>query len=149
MNSGRSWIVFVVILLVANAAAMGFLIAKAGDPTPRVLPDYYRKAVAWDETAAARRASDALGWSTAIELDRSHLTVRLTDRSGAPVAGAAIEVIARHRSRADQAVTLVLDEQAGGVYVGTLPGRQPGLHELALTARRADDTFVASELVER
>lgn len=149
MKSGRFWIGFVVALLVGNAAAMGVLIAKAGDPTPRVLPDYYARAVAWDETAAERRASAALGWSAEAAWTGSQVVVVLTDASGAPVTGATVEIVARHRSRADRRTTVGLVERGAGRYAGTLAPAQIGLHELEVTASRGADSFVSTAVVER
>jgi nitrogen fixation protein FixH len=149
VKGGRFWIGFVVALLVGNAAAMVFLIAKAGDPTPRVLPDYYRRAVAWDETAAVRRASAALGWSAEATWTDQELVVVLTDASGAPIRGATVAIVARHRSRADRRASLALSERGDGRYAGTLAAEQAGLHELEVTASRGSDTFVSTQVVER
>jgi nitrogen fixation protein FixH len=149
VSPGARWIAAVVGLLVGNAIAMGVLLAEAGDPTPRVLPDYYRRAIAWDDTMAARRASAALGWTATPTLDGDRVAVVLVDAAGAPVSGATVTVTARHRSRADGVVAATLDEAAPGRYLGDLALARPGLHELEVTARRAGATFLASALVER
>jgi nitrogen fixation protein FixH len=149
VKGGRFWIGLVVAMLVANAAAMFFLIAEAGDPTPRVLPDYYKKAVAWDETAAARRASAALGWTAAIEVDAATLRVRLADPTGGPVTGARVTIAGRQRSRADQPYAVELVESSPGRYAGVLPPAPRGLHELELTADRGAETFLSTTVIER
>jgi nitrogen fixation protein FixH len=148
MKRGRIWIAFVIALLVGNAAALGVLVAEAGDPTPRVLPDYYKKAIAWDETVAARRASADLGWRAAVSTTPRGLTIELTDAGGAAVAGASVEIVARHRSRADQLLTIALDETEPGRYRGAFAPARRGLYELEITARRGDDTFLLTTVVE-
>ena len=149
MNRGTVWIVIVVGLLVGNAVAMGVLVAEAGDPTPRVMPDYYRKAIAWDETVAARRASDALGWSARASLEGDRLAVELVDATGAPLRGAAVTITARPRSRADEITAATLAEGAPGRYAAAVGLARAGLHEIEITARIGDAAFLATVLVER
>lgn len=142
------WIGFVVFLLVANAVAMGYLVAKSGDPTPRVLPDYYAKAIAWDTIAAERGASDALGWSVTAHLGDA-LEIELRDRDGAPLAGATIDASVRHRSRADHVLRIAPAESAPGRYAASVALAQPGLHVVELTAVRGAERFVTALVVER
>lgn len=142
------WIVFVVGLLVANAVAMGWLVAESGDPSPRVLPDYYRKAVAWDDVAAARGASAALGWTATVRLGDG-LEVELRDRDGAPVPGAAVEATIRHQSRADHVLRASPVEAAPGRYAAVVGLARPGLHVVELSAVRGTDRFVTTVVVER
>ncbi len=146
--SGRLWIGLVIGLLLGNAAAMGVLLAKAGDTSQRVLPDYYRRAVAWDETAAARRASAALGWSVEASLDGVGALVSLVDATGAPIRNAHVAVAVRPRSRADHVRSARLQEISAGHYQGALPLAQPGLQELELTAKRGADTFLYTTVIQ-
>jgi len=148
VTRGGRWIAAVVVLLVGNAAAMITLAATAGDPTSRVIPDYYQKAVRYDDVAAARAASAALGWTARISLEDGALVAVLTDRDGAPVTGAAVEVEVRPRVRADELVTVALVEVAPGRYQAPLPAGRRGLHDLALTARRDDAAFLAAAVIE-
>jgi nitrogen fixation protein FixH len=148
VKGGRFWIAFVVALLVGNAVAMGVLLAEAGDPTPRVLPDYYRKAIAWDETVEARRASAQLGWRATVDVAARLIVVELVDRDGAALPGAAVEVAVRPRSRADRVATIALAESAPGRYVATWPRGAAGLHEVELIARRGDATFLFATTVD-
>ncbi len=148
MKGGRFWIGVVIMLLVGNAAAMAGMILTAGDPTPRVVPDYYRKAVTWDDTAAARDASRALGWSALPSVIEGQAVVVLHDAAGAPLTGAAVEVSLRHRSRADHLQRLVLAETAPGRYQGAVSLAQRGVHEVEVRAQRGDAHFVFATAIE-
>ena len=145
---GRFWIAFVVGLLVTNAVAMGAMIAQAGDPTPRVLPDYYKKAVAFDETIAERRASAELGWVATVTRTGRDAQVVLADAAGAPVAGAAVDVTIRPRSRADRLAAVTLTEAAPGRYAAAFAPGQRGLHEIEVRATRGAERFVTTAVTE-
>ncbi|HEX6986448.1 MAG TPA: FixH family protein, partial [Planctomycetaceae bacterium] len=126
----------------------------AGDPSFAVVPGYHEQALHWDETVAARRASDALGWTadvTATEADalgRRSLTVTLRDRRGQAVSGAAVEAELFHHARAGEVRTVPFAEAAAGTYETTTEMRRDGLWELRLSARRGDDRFVRARSIE-
>jgi nitrogen fixation protein FixH len=61
-----------------------------GDQSVAVIPDYYDKALAWDEQMAEREASKALGWQVEfVETDYgqlgSGLQINLKDAADAPI----------------------------------------------------------------
>ena len=62
MSAGTRWILIVIGLLLGNAVAVVVLIGSAGGTRGRVLPDYYDRAAAWDDTMAETARSNALGW---------------------------------------------------------------------------------------
>ena len=73
--------------VVLGAAA--FVLAT-GDQSVAVIPDYYNKAIAWDEQVAQREASRSLGWQVDfVETDYgqlgSGLQINLKDAADAPV----------------------------------------------------------------
>ncbi len=149
LASGRHWPLILVGILLVAAVANGILVYRAThDPSFAVEPDYYRKALAWDERRAEEQRSLALGWSLEAELVAgdplpgvSDLRVRARDREGRPLAGAAIEVAALHKARAAHVLRARLEEVAGdpGLYRATLPARRRGLWELALVVARGRD----------
>lgn len=56
------------------------------DPSVAVVPDYYQKALAWDETEKLRRDSEALGWAVQTSVSsKGVLHVDLRDADGRPV----------------------------------------------------------------
>ena len=152
MNRGTFWIALVVALLLGNATAVGVLLAKSGDPSDRVLPNYYRRAIDWDRTVEALRASDALGWTVgsrlvAIAPDRGRVIVTITGADGAPVVGAVVDVDVRHRSVAAGAHG-VLAATAPGQYEGEIPLTGLGLHVIDIHASSAELHYGGSATVE-
>ena len=152
MNKGLFWILLVIGLLAGNGVAMAVLIAESGDPSDRVLPDYYRRAVAYDDTIAALRASDELGWQVGSRLvaaapGRARLAVTIADGAGAPVAGGSVEAEVRHRS-VGTPVAFALVEQAPGRYEVELPVAAVGLFVVDVRARRGEDHYAGHATVE-
>lgn len=141
------WMVFG--LLAMNFTIVGITISRAtGDPHMAVEPNYYERAVAWDESVRAGAASDALGWSVAVEsavvsgeTAGRVVTIRLTDASGEPLTGAAVEVCVFHHAYARARVDLVCEEVGGGVYRARMAQTPPGLHEVRIRAVRGADRF--------
>lgn len=149
---GGRWIALVVGLLAANAGVCLLLVIRSSDAAPSVIPDYYQRAVAWDDDVARQRASDALGWRLGAALEDAgpgvEVAVSLTGRDGAPVVGATVEAELRHRSRAT-GETRQLREIGPGRYAAALPLATAGLHVVAVVATRGDERFVGSVTVER
>lgn len=149
LRSGRHWPLILVGILLLAAIANGILVYRAThDPSFAVEPDYYRKALAWDERRAEARRGDALGWALEAELAAgeptpavSELRVRLRDRTGRPLPDAAIEVAALHKARAARILRarLEADPAEPGLYRASLPARRRGLWELELRVARGGD----------
>lgn len=151
MSPAARWIGGIVLLLAGNAVAVILLATRSGDPTPRTVPDAYRRAVAYDRTVAARAASDALGWRAEPHLVAAgrgdRLEVALLDRRGAPVAGAQVEASVRHRSRAT-GPTVALVETAPGRYAAAVTAQGRGLHDVEVHATRGADRFLAARTLD-
>jgi nitrogen fixation protein FixH len=148
VSPGARWIAGLIGLLVVNAIAMVTLAATAGDPATRVLPDYYRKAVAWDDLTAARAASAALGWTAELGVEHGSLIATIHDRDGRAVTGAAVEATLRPRVRADEQRRVVLTELGAGRYAADLTRPRHGLHDVEVTARVDGATLLATGVVE-
>ena len=137
------WPIGLALALLASAGLnIAFAVLASRDGSVAVEPDYYRKSLDWDRTMAQERANHALGWhidvgsETAAGARTRRLVARLRDREGADIAGAVVEVDARHGARAADVVTGTLASAADGRYVADLPLRRPGLWELQLVATR-------------
>eukprot|EP00752_Nemacystus_decipiens_P013680 g12133.t1 len=96
-----------------------------GDPSFAVVPDYYEKAVDYDEHKALLAQSAQLGWS--VELVPSthadvagqrELMLRLRDAGDQPVEGAEVRVTGYHLARAGEPVEMTCVQTLPGVYVG-------------------------------
>ena len=130
-------------LLLTSVGANVFLVVRGhDDPAFAVEPDYYDKAVHWDERQAARRASDELGWRIEVDASRDGVQIELADALGRPVEGAQVEVEAFHNARASQRLRARLAPEAPGRYVLARRFERPGLWELRLSAIRDGDRFL-------
>jgi nitrogen fixation protein FixH len=149
VNKGHLWIGIVIAFLVGNVVATMVLLSEAGDPEGRVLPDYYAKAVAYDDVMAQERASAALGWTATPSLRGEMLEIRVADRAGAPLGGLAVTATVDPRGRTDRTEAVQLDEIAPGVYRGAVRDAPVGLYVVATTAVEGRDTFVATATIDR
>jgi len=148
-SKGWYWPLAIVGLLVGSAGAnIGLMLIATGDPTFAVEPDYYRKAIDWDKAMAQEARNAELGWSVSAQLERSarsgqgRLVARVTDRAGAPVAGARVAVDAFPSARACQVVSAALEPMGGdGVYAAGMPLGRPGLWELRVRVTRGEQVF--------
>ena len=100
---GLFWILVPVVLL--TLSLLGALTTAAiavSDPSFAVEPDYYKKALHWDQHQTALERSARLGWSVALRTEPAivgaELVVELRDRQGQPVEGADVRVEAFHKS---------------------------------------------------
>lgn len=139
-------------LLGLNGAIVGVTLYLAhSDASFAVEPDYYQKALTWDETAAKLERSIALGWTAAVEAGDPgapgrHVSVRLTDSAGAPIDGAAVSLVAFHNARAAEQIRCELPSagtERPGVYTAQIPADRAGLWEFRITAARGGDEFAA------
>jgi nitrogen fixation protein FixH len=145
---GRIW-AWVPALLLGGLLGTQLIVLRnvLDDPSVATEPDYYRKAVAWDEQRALARRSAALGWRAAIALEpaerpgATRFTVQLTDSAGNALDGALLTAQAFANARAGRMLPLSWVERAPGVYQSELGNALPGLWELRLQATRGGDVF--------
>jgi len=148
-SSGWYWPVGLAALLVVSAGAnIALVVITARDASFAVEPNYYAKALAWDETMAQQARNEALGWSLDLRVeptggrDAMAVVARLADRAGAPIAGARIAIEARHNARANRVLTAALEPRGPG-YMATMPLARPGLWEFRARVTRGADVFTA------
>jgi nitrogen fixation protein FixH len=146
-GKGWLWPVGIVALLAGGAGAnVGLLVIASRDASFAVEPDYYRKAVNWDQTMAQEARNAELGWRVAAAIEpagrgQARLRARVADRAGAPVTGARVTVEAFASARAAQIVNVALVPEGAGVYAAALPVGRPGLWELRVTVARGAQVF--------
>jgi nitrogen fixation protein FixH len=139
-------IAFMAMSVIAMTTTMMLAVS---DPSFAVIDDYETKASTWNDTAAQRHASAALGWTASIEFGKDvdvygerSVIIRLNDRDGDPVTGAAVHATLFHPARSANRLTATFEESDPGAYVGRFTPRREGLWEVELTARRGDDAFI-------
>ena len=136
----------VAVLGVTVLANIGVFLLAARNGGAEAVPDYYRKAVAWDSTLADGARSRALHWTLEASLSApaggGMFALTLRDSAGAPISGARVRVEGFPVARADQSFDTVLADLGGGRYAVRLPVHRAEWHALDVTARRGTDRFV-------
>jgi len=154
MKKGMGWPIGIVAILLASVVGnVAVIMITRDDPSFSVEPDYYRKAVEWDSTAARKARSDALDWRVSARVepgigDASRLTLDLTDANGAIVRDATLHGSLLHIARGDDVQQVVFTQTESGAYVASVPMQRTGVWELRLTADRDSSHFLQTVRVE-
>ena len=139
----------VFVLLGTNVCIVGATVYLANsDRSFAVVPDYYQKALAWNQTLAQQQRNAALGWSATVSVGAEStlgrtVSVRLLDRAGMPVERANVELIAFHDARAADQYGATLSEAAPGVYETAMPIERAGSWEFRIRVQHGTDVFTA------
>ncbi len=151
MRAEKAWPVAIAVALGVTVLANVALMRLAGGRNGAVVePNYYRKAVEWDSTAARARASAALGWNVDVEtsaLDErgtARVRVLVRDRAGRPVRDARARIEAITNRDAARRLTAPLASETGGAYAVDLPLRHAGMWEFRVAVTRGTEVFVHS-----
>ncbi len=148
-TKGWYWPWLVAALLIATVAGQGVMLyAAASDPTFAVEPDYYRKAVDFDDVIAQEAANRRLGWSASAEIGAraaagAEFSLHCTDAKGGAVAGARVAVVAISNLDGERHVSASLAERGDGRYAALLPLDRDGLWEFRIDAVLGADHFTA------
>jgi nitrogen fixation protein FixH len=138
-----AWPLFVVLILgVGIVGAFSILFAAASDGGAQVVDDYYRRAVAWDSTAAENARAAALGWRVDFRVlqptgENSLRPVRFTvvDSTGSPVESLAGTVRLFRPQHAAPVAELPFHAEAGS-YGFQAPLTSAGLWDFEISGRR-------------
>ncbi|MFG0242946.1 MAG: FixH family protein [Phycisphaerales bacterium JB054] len=150
------WPGFVLALLGMSVTMVTItVVAAVGDPSFAVESDYHDKAIRWDDHLAQKARDAELGWNVEATLgtmpgsDELALVVRLTDRTGAPIAGASIEGSSFHYAAADRVQTLAfVPTSEPGAYAAPALLNRAGLWDLRLTVDAAGEHFTHRQRLE-
>lgn len=147
------WGMIAVALLGLHVSGMLLAVRLAtSDSSFASMPDFYTRAVAWDDISAQRRASEALGWDVAFSPSAlaERVVIDVSDANGAPVDGLVGSLRAFLHTRPKVQLEVALEPRGGGVYFASVAVGEPGAWHLAFVAQRGDEVFVAEhELVVR
>jgi nitrogen fixation protein FixH len=116
MKPTRRWLFVAVGLLAANALAMATLVVASSWSRPTVVPNYYERAVRWDQRVAAAEPARQYGWQVDLAVGDGGATVHARDGRGLPLRDLHLRGVGRHRSAPEQRIAfeLVTDEQGLG-----------------------------------
>ncbi len=150
-RSGRIWPLLIVMLIGLNSSIVAITIYFASsDRTVAIEPEYYAKALKFDDTIRQREASNALGWTATSAIRAAEgsrgmaLEIAIVDRDGRPVADAKVSAVAfaSVRSGERQCIALCPSSSSTGMYTGRIRIARAGIWHLSITAKRLDDTFL-------
>ncbi|MEM9382725.1 MAG: FixH family protein [Planctomycetota bacterium] len=150
------WPLIVVGLLATHVFAMllAVKIATAGGGHT-IVPDYYQKALAWDEMREDARTAAEMGWSVAVtpsvltdEAGLREVRIVLHDRYGEPIEGASVAANTWHRAVGEARTFDAAAAAEPGVYVGRAPMERAGTWELEVVATRGEDRFVHATVLD-
>lgn len=138
------WALVPIVLLGGLLAGLAVMVTLAThDPGFALEPNYYQKAVAWDEERAQLAANERLGYRLELSVEQvpakageRRLVAHFDDARGQPISGAVLGVSAFANARAMHVLEAKLEETTKGVYVADLAMQRPGLWELRFVARR-------------
>jgi nitrogen fixation protein FixH len=147
IKPGVLWPAVIAGALLLHVAAMMAMVAVAtSDDSYAVEPDYYAKALAWDERRAQDRTNAELGWSLEFVVEPAAqgadpiLRATLTNAGGAPITDASVAVEAFSNIRRDEILTAALAASGDG-YETALPMRGSGRWEFRFEVTRDSDLF--------
>lgn len=136
----RAWLWPAIILgLLGGQVALSAIMiyVASSDPSFAVEPDYYQRAVSWDQRSRGAELTASVAIANAADL-RGEREARFTIREadGRSLRGALVTVVAFHHGRAADRKQATLREQDDGAYAARLPLRRAGLWEFRLTIER-------------
>jgi hypothetical protein len=144
------WPYAIVGLLTAHVGAMALAVKVAGSGASghAILPEYYDRAVDWDELRAADARSAALGWTLQVapatlleESGARRVTLELLDSAGDAVTGAHVTVRSYHTGVGER-TEATARELGHGIYAADLSMALPGDYELETKALQGTLEFV-------
>jgi nitrogen fixation protein FixH len=147
MKAGTIWpyvIAGALALHVVGSLVMVYF-ATSND-TYAVEPDYYQKALNWDDRRAQDRLNARLGWTLEFTVEPANvggdpiLHVAIIDGAGDPLADAVVTVETFANARRDDILTATIAATDSG-YQTALPMRRNGLWEFRFTVTQGRDTF--------
>jgi nitrogen fixation protein FixH len=154
-NRGR-WIPWAFVgAFAVVAAANGIFVWLAFDSFPGLETEgAYEKGLAYDSTLVAAGKQRELGWQASISHETAisaaggldlTLTVALSDRAGAPIAGLAVRALLWRPTAEGFDVPADLHEMAPGRYVAALTLPLPGQWDVRLIADGSGTSWQTSQ----
>lgn len=129
--------------MLAGLSYMAYL--ATNDPSFSVEKDYYKKAIAWDDTQAQAAKNAQLGWSLDFSVEPKGgqllLAVRPKDSHGKPIRDASVEVEAFANARAGQVLSAQMNHEQNGELHAAIPFVRPGVWEFRFVVQAGGERF--------
>lgn len=148
------WPYAIVGVFIVQAIVLGSTMLLASRSPANPEPDYYEKAIAWDEHNAAINLPIREKWwwevSAAASDGRGQRLVRLdmVDASDAPIAASGVTAVYFHRAAPLDRFEATLTESDSGVYEALLPMPSPGLWEFRFIMTTPAGPASITEIIE-
>jgi len=150
------WALVPVGLLVSSVAGFSWMaLVAVHDPNFALEPNYYQKALHWDQTQNQAATNQRLAYRFSVlpivTLDasgRATFWLKLTDSSGQPMRGARVLAEAFPNAFSSEISSLTFEEHEPGSYSATVVTQRAGVWELRLTAENGTDRATATERCE-
>jgi len=144
--------IIVALLGIQVLAGVIAIVLATADPTVAVVPDYYGKAIRWDQTQQLRRASRELGWRVVAEVAPQStidpLRIHIHDAQQQPLVGIRGTLQLYHHARATAIESAELEPLAPGLYTTALRLDRPGLWQLEMDLQGpGDERFLDSQTI--
>lgn len=150
-SGGRGWLALVVGLILMNAGIVSTTVYFAAtDRSKGIEPDYYARALNYDEVIRQREDNRRLGWSSTIALHadtdgrRALLRVSLFDRDHKFISGARLSAVAFASLRSADRYTLRLAEDQQS-YTAFVPLTAKGQWRVEITATFGTAKFTSEQ----
>jgi FixH len=138
------------LLLTSAVGVGGMAIVAIRDPNFATEPDYYQKAILWDQTQAQAAENQRLSYRLllppSLKFDkhgRVTLELELRERLGQPISGARITADAFANAYSGDIVRLAFSERTPGVYQAVLSVHQRGVWVFRISALAGTEHFTA------
>jgi nitrogen fixation protein FixH len=149
MSRVRRWPVLLAAALLAQAAGVLTMVTIAArDRNFSVEPNYYEKAVHWDDAARERDHARELGWSVTTAIRDRSLVVNLATALGAPLEGASISGEYFHQAHTREHSNVTLTAVSPGRYECPVGVLRPGFFQVRLQIVRGPERVCVIETVE-
>lgn len=151
-RQSRRWPLIIVAMLVVHVLLMATAtVIATHDRSFAVMPNYYEKALKWDQSQADKRASEQLGWKLTMEpsetidpIGRRTVTFVLVNIDNKPIADATVELSYFHHSHATDVATAKFTTDAQGKATATLPMRFSGFWDINCVATTKTAKFTTT-----
>jgi nitrogen fixation protein FixH len=136
------WPVFIVSIFMVSVVFMGILLSLAtGDPNLEVEPDYYARAMSWDDRKALLAESEQLGWQAQFSHHEDELHIIVRDSTGSPV-GDSIRATVFHNAMRADAETFERTAAEAGTFTLPLASPKAGWWNVAIEVTSGEALYI-------
>lgn len=152
----RFYIGLVLLLFAIQCTILGSAISLAvGDPALAVVPDYHHAALRWDESQAALRSAQKLGWEVDWNISDvadgqglRAIQFAVRDSDGKGRSDLQVNAKVYHHGNASSVERFQLDSIGDGRYQAMPPMARSGLWQIELDVKNAGEPMTFKKTVE-